>query len=539
MIKKILQIPLYPFLIALAPVVNLFIINRLNLGAFDLVRPVAVHLIFASAAVALSRLVCRSNRGAGLVGSILILSAVTYGFGFHLAVDPSRVEEQSTPFLIAWLVGTGVLCLALVFFLRRMRGSLRDITMVFNSFSVVILLAVMAPLMSPDPAPLLVEKTDKSAVHEWFQITDSASDAGNLPDVYFIVLDAYARGDVLQTRFDFDNSEFLQWLVNRGFFIGHRSHSNYAWTHLSLSSTLNGEYLDTLVPGSIQENAPGDYQLRYLFTKWALATDYVKASRVHRFFDNLGYRIISNDTGYAITRYEPTSLVRSLTGPTNQFEEMLITHSLAQPLISIFQNTELVQKLEISRHDQVIGTLEELAEAAGEDGPKFVFFHIVSPHGPFGFNAQGGPNPPHPLYDASPWIHDKFKVAGYADWYRDTYPLNLAGLNVHLRTTFDSIMETTDGTAIVIIQSDHGTHSGFDIESAANTDVLERFGILNAVYLPEHISRDGLSGTMSSVNTFRVVLSNTFGLDLPLLEDRAFYSAGDLDFEEVTDRLRE
>ena len=68
---------------------------------------------------------------------------------------------------------------------------------------------------------------------------------------------------------------------------------------------------------------------------------------------------------------------------------------------------------------------------------------------------------------------------------------------------------------------------------------MERFGILNALYLPADIPRDGLEQTMSSVNTFRAVLSNTFELDLPVLEDRAFYSMGDLDFEEVTQRLYE
>jgi len=34
-----------------------------------------------------------------------------------------------------------------------------------------------------------------------------------------------------------------------------------------------------------------------------------------------------------------------------------------------------------------------------------------------------------------------------------------------------------------------------------------------------------------------MILRNVFDVNLPALEDRAFYSYGDLEFEEITDRL--
>ena len=63
------------------------------------------------------------------------------------------------------------------------------------------------------------------------------------------------------------------------------------------------------------------------------------------------------------------------------------------------------------------------------------------------------------------------------------------------------------GEAVFILQSDHGSQLGMDPFDAAKADVPERFGL--------------------------------FGLDLPGLEDRAWFSIGDLDFTEVTDRLRQ
>ena len=48
---------------------------------------------------------------------------------------------------------------------------------------------------------LLVEKTKET----------------NLPDIYYIVLDEYAGIQSLKNNFDFDNSEFYNYLTKKGF----------------------------------------------------------------------------------------------------------------------------------------------------------------------------------------------------------------------------------------------------------------------------------------------------------------------------------
>ena len=69
--------------------------------------------------------------------------------------------------------------------------------------------------------------------------------------------------------------------------------------------------------------------------------------------------------------------------------------------------------------------------------------------------------------------------------------------------------------------------------------MVERFGILNAIYLPPGYPGVGLTDTMSSINTFPAVLNNVFNLEIPLQENRAYFSYGDLDFIDVTDRVHE
>ena len=63
--------------------------------------------------------------------------------------------------------------------------------------------------------------------------------ARNLPDVYYIILDAYGRADSLKTFYGYDNTPFLQALEQRGFYIARHSRANYDQTPLCLASALN------------------------------------------------------------------------------------------------------------------------------------------------------------------------------------------------------------------------------------------------------------------------------------------------------------
>jgi hypothetical protein len=66
------------------------------------------------------------------------------------------------------------------------------------------------------------------------------------PDIYYIVLDMYVRSDFLSSVFGYDNSEFLSFLEDRGFYVARQSRSNYHVTVHSLASSLNYMYLNDL-----------------------------------------------------------------------------------------------------------------------------------------------------------------------------------------------------------------------------------------------------------------------------------------------------
>jgi len=76
--------------------------------------------------------------------------------------------------------------------------------------------------------------------------TNFSTDIGNLgqlPDIYFIILDSYTDNNTLKDIFNFDNAEFLSYLSEKGFFVSQKSFSNYNSSPLSIPSMLNMKYI--------------------------------------------------------------------------------------------------------------------------------------------------------------------------------------------------------------------------------------------------------------------------------------------------------
>jgi hypothetical protein len=523
-------------------VLSLFAINRQELVGLDLIRPAVVALLLAFVVVLFARVLTKSSKAAAAAGSIFIAGILIYNFVFLNTGKVFGLENITPHFLTAWLIFTTTAFVLMVLHLRRTSKSLNAITLVLNVFAIAVVTLAMVPLVeglitsSFTPGKGESQSPDKPGINKEWVVEDRAFWNGKeKPDVYYLVLDGYARGDVLQSRFGFDNSPFLTWLEEQGFMVGSQSHANYPWTHLSLSATLNGEFLQTLVSNEVESHAPEEYRSRSQFFVNVLSYNYVKHSRVHNFFTGAGYNIFFNNTEYTVTGLAPTSVSEALFGGWNEFERNLVNRTVFSPLM---MKIPQANQLQLTKHGAVIDTLKQFGSATKLSGPKFVFYHLLSPHAPFCFDENGGMLAPHPVFDQSVWLEDRVNLPGYRDYVLENYPNSISGLNVLVKNAVSNILKQAGGNAVIILQSDHGSPLNTHPRSANSTDVQGRFGVLNAIYLPERFSRLGLSGDMSLVNTFRVVFSNLFQMDLPSLKNRAFYSTGDLEFEEVTQRLQ-
>jgi hypothetical protein len=108
-----------------------------------------------------------------------------------------------------------------------------------------------------------------------------------------------------------------------------------------------------------------------------------------------------------------------------------------------------------------------------------------------------------------------------------------------MKIIIQKILDESEIPPIIIIQSDHGPGMSLDHRLMELSDLHERMSILNAYYLPGE-KTDQLYVGITPVNTFRVIFNEYFGANLPLLEDRSFYSPlNDLfNFEDISDKVK-
>jgi hypothetical protein len=337
-------------------------------------------------------------------------------------------------------------------------------------------------------------------------------------DVYYIVLDGYARSDIVQEVYGFDNSEFETYLEKLGFVIPVSYHSNYPATHLSIASTLNMQYLQELVPG-----------LEKSYNRW-LMKPIIDNSRVRTFLENEGYKTIAIGTNWSITNNTTTDLYyHPYPVMLSDFEGFVLDNTPLSAFVSLIQEFASVPSFE-SQRKTVLYNFETLASLPEVSGPKFVFAHIISPHPPFVFDRSG--NPVDTPYSFS--FKDADGYPGSPEEYRLGYLEQLQFVNHNLEKTIAVILSNSEIPPIIILQADHGSGLLTDFSSLSNTCVKERFSPFAAYYLPDLDGRS-IPPEISAVNTFRIIINEYFNASLPLLENRQYYYKDPVSFYEFDD----
>ena len=236
-------VPLHPLLFALWPVLFVYAENqqyvRISQTWSALLAIIGSTIMLFLILVA----ILRNSMKAGAVLSLLLVLFFSYGHVFSLLWPDLAAyvpTTESLVLMIVWALAFAAGC-AVIF---RVRDHWLETTKVLN---VVALGLVMVSLFNIGLFEM-GKRFSQGHDAELFEISSSESLPEDLfPDIYYIILDAYARGDILEEMYDYDNSEFLSFLEGHGFYITERSRANYAQTDLSLASSLNSSYLDELV----------------------------------------------------------------------------------------------------------------------------------------------------------------------------------------------------------------------------------------------------------------------------------------------------
>jgi len=306
----------------------------------------------------------------------------------------------------------------------------------------------------------------------------------DMPDIYYIVLDEYAGIQTLKNKFNFDNSEFYNYLSEKGFFISSKSYSSYPYTILSIPSSLNMQYLD-FNNNEITESAEIESQIRYI-------TD-----------NNLVMKNLSENKYYIVSFFAGSEAI----GHNNLIDEKICGENYfsSHDIAKIFPEERLKEK-----RNEILCTFEKMVEIKNRiNQPIFVYTHFSLPHDPFVLNHNGELQ----IFEETNLNYEKSKEA---------YIQQLKFANKMSIKVIDEILSDTDRDSIIIIQSDHGERTKIDWTNPTEQMIKQGLNNINAIYFPNR--HEGLAyDKISNVNSFRIIFNEYFNAEFKLLEDKYFW----------------
>ncbi len=492
----------YPLIAGPIVVIHLFGVVLPDGKLTDLWLPLVLVEAYGAALWMLGALVFRGRSRGGVFSTVVTVLTL-----FYAQFDYRAHAHFGNGTLWLWLLITLGLATLGAFAWKWHR--------LLNVFSIILALFVSGSLV------LNHARSSKTTAEKALSIPTLAPQATR-PDIYFIVFDSYGRSDQLKRVIGVDDSPFIGALQKRGFYVAPLCHSNYVQTELSIASTLNMEPIQQLLPNS----GPKTTDRSALYSK----TDDCAVANMLR---SVGYDVDYVASGFPV--YEFTDVHQRL-GLT-QKNPLLAAILDRTPYLGV---KALIGSNLDERRSLLSLAFSDLSHLTTETTtkPKFVFVHILAPHPSFVFQADGSkPTIYHgnDLFDGS----DYMDRGGSTADFKTGYAGQTLWIDSQILPIIDVLLTKSGTPPVILIEGDHGSRMGMNMNSLAGTDLREAASNLMAFYVPSNVAKE-LYPAITPVNSFRVVLSGLFKANLKQLSDQSWYSPYNrpFDFTDITDRLR-
>lgn len=331
-----------------------------------------------------------------------------------------------------------------------------------------------------------------------------------LPNITVLMLDGYARADVLKKLYRYDNGPFVRALEERGFFVASGSRCNYSGTLASLVSTLNMSYLDSL------DALKGEgLQDRMVFS------ELFSSARIWSIAKGLGYSIASFDAVSMLVKKDSDILIQ-VDAAMHDFPGYSFSKQTFLVIIQKALGTAGLEKHSPSREDwrsSIINMLRHSVHLSSSIPPMLTFVHILSPHPPFVFARPGHQRVPFSPVPADGSNFHRINGTG-VEYFVEAYAQQVEGLNIALLETIDDI-RSQSRPQIIILFSDHGAGAHFDYDHKENCNDWERMSNLIAVYYSDG-ETTSFYNDMTTINLFPIVFNSWLGTSLSMHEDISF-----------------
>lgn len=493
--RSLASLPFYPLLFAAWPVLRLFADNIVDVDAGEVLVPLLLVLGSTAAGFALLSLLWRAPRRAALVITAIVVPFLTFGL-IADAIAPLWPHEPIVrAYLAALAIWLGILVVA-VYAAFKLHDRLGSVTQALNLASVVLLVLTLVPIVghavsaredgqraSPDP-----DRTPAGA---------AMADAGAGRDIYHLVFDRYGSEDALRAGRGIDNSEFTGWLNEQGFHVVDPGYANFERTALSMASVHDMTLLEDLAERMGPDN-PSQGPLFELIANSPAAST----------LQELGYHYVHIGSWFHQTAGSDIADQVVLPVFRVTFASTLLDQSAITGLSAIGEMaTTLTPEGDLDdRADATATQFRRLGEVAAQPGPKYVFSHFLVPHGPYLFLADGTFDP---------------ETA--------TFETQLEYANAQIRDFTSQLLALPEEERpIIILQADEGPYperyladpDAFDWSTATDDELVTKFGVLNAMYLPGPEGERPLPEELTLVNTYPEVLGRYFRAEVERDPDR-------------------
>jgi hypothetical protein len=513
-VREFLMNPLrkYPFhtiALAIFPILSLLATNISEVDDKVAIRPLFIAVAGAILLLVMVSLVIKNIQKAAIIVSLVVVFFFSYGHLYQIVKNAVifGVTVGRHRYLVPILI---IILLISMWFVIKRQYRVGDVTQVMNVVSIAL-------LIYPSFQIIRFNLRTQSGIEKLVELPSTVQrlqvpDSGDLPDIYYIVLDTYTREDALRRDFGFDNSPFLNELRDMGFYVGDCSRSNYSYTQPSITSALNMNYLPDLQQMLEELGLDKD-------DIWAL----LKQSLVRRLLEEIGYKTVAFETGYEWSRIRDADIYLAVDKDPitiqrlDPFESMLTNTTL----LVIFSHLQIQDQYEQTQNieervridnfpyagyaERQLFILDKIPEISELEEPTFAIVHLLIPHVPYVFDPNGE-------IWSDPGFYSGERAEPINEWYwQKAYTSEIQFIDQRMTEIFKEILNNSKIPPIIVMHGDHGLRGE------------NRLQILNVYYLPDD-AKAKLYRNISPVNSFRVIFDNYFGTDYGLLPDLSYYA---------------
>lgn len=517
----------HPFLIAIYSVLFLYAINKNEFRITVLPMPMGIVLVFAASVFFITYRIVKKLEIAALITSTAIFLSLSFmRFSGYIQAILSSTKLPLNDILVTFVLSCIVFFLIIKVIYREQKKLLVINKLVtFLTLGLVVYSAITIIQYEFQHGRFFSKDTKNTKMK-----IQPVAYTGDKPDIYYFIFDRYGGPRGLKEQYGFDNSNFLNFLKEKGFYVSMNSTTNYPKTFLSLGSSLNMEYLDFLTKKTKNGSSSDE----------SIVTPYIRNSEVLKFLKERGYRYVHSGSWWEATSINQNAdknyiLHYGVYPFADEFTTGFLNTTIAAPILqATFHDVSAVSSdPQNNLHRRMaLYQFDNFKEIPNIKGPKFVFAHILLPHDPFVFDKNCNP--------ISERIVNTMQ-------HQENYINQVQCANKKIETLLNQILSESKTKPVIIFQADEGP---FPMNSplppkqswatATDTALREKFPILNAYYFPG-ITDTHLYQTITPVNSFRILFNDYFHTHYQLLPDKNFIFQDEdnyYKFIDVTDKVK-